>query len=252
MLVLFQLIAMYQKSKITLHYNKLNKPNREFIENSNIKNMAFRPWIFAITPFIQCLIYLIWESLAKIFGKWNFDREIIIAEDGGTMGIDWYVDQDGVGRPHFKEGEKPKPILILVPGLNGGSYCMYTHALAKVAQLRGFKCGTMLFRCTPTLPITSVKLTCSTSWEDIDEVVDYVNNKYVIDPLTKEKRVRFYGYGTSLGAQLLGLYLCHTKRRCPFDAASLFSPPYDIIQGWHKFYNGSFPYYAYLIGQFLS
>jgi len=162
--------------------------------------MVYRPWIFAITPFLQTLVYMIWETLQKVLGKWNFDREIIIAEDGGTMGINWYVDSDGVGRPVFKEGEKPKPILILVPGLGGGSTNMYTHALARVAQLRGFKCGTALFRCSPTLPITSVKLTCSTSWEDIDEIVDYVHNRYVIDPVTKEKRVRFYGYGTSLGA----------------------------------------------------
>jgi len=120
-LVICQLIAIYQQSKITLHYNKLNKLNSEFIEKSNIKNMIYRPWIFAINPFGQCVVYMIIETLQKWFGKWNFDREIIIAEDGGTMGIEWYVDSDGVGRPVFKEGEKPKPILILVPGLGGGS-----------------------------------------------------------------------------------------------------------------------------------
>lgn len=78
--------------------------------------------------------------------------------------------------------------------------------------------------------------------------MDHVNKKYVIDPITKEKRVRYYGYGTSLGANLLGLYLCHSKKECPFDAATLFAPPYDIIQGCEQFYNGSFPYYSYIIG----
>jgi predicted alpha/beta-fold hydrolase len=91
-------------------------------------------------------------------------------------------------------------------------------------------------------------LTCSTSWEDIREIVDHVNKKYVIDPITKEKRVRYYGYGTSLGANLLGLYLCHSKKECPFDAATLLAPPYDIIQNYEQFYNGSFPYYSYIIG----
>jgi hypothetical protein len=121
LLVICQLIAIYQQSKITLHYNKLNKLNSEFIEQSNIKHMVYRPWIGAINPLGQCIVYLIMETLHKLFGRYKFDRELFTAEDGGTMGIDWYVDSDGVGRPVYKEGEKPKPILILVPGLGGGS-----------------------------------------------------------------------------------------------------------------------------------
>ena len=73
------------------------------------------------------------ETLHKFYNKQKFDRELIIAEDGGTIGIDWYIDDDGLGKPMIIEGVKPKPILILVPGLGGGSDNLYTHGLASVA-----------------------------------------------------------------------------------------------------------------------
>lgn len=89
------------------------------------------------------------------------------------MGVDWYIDSDGVGKP-AKVGKK-KPILLLFPGLGGGSNNMYTHGLAKAAQLRGFKCGTVLYRCAPSVPVTSCRLTASCCWDDVRHVVDYVN-----------------------------------------------------------------------------
>jgi predicted alpha/beta-fold hydrolase len=116
------------------------------------------------------------------------------------MGIDWYIDNDGEGRPNLERSGRAKPIFLLTPGLGGGNNNLYTHAIAEVAQRRGYKVGIILFRCAAGLPITSCKLSCSYSWRDCKAAIDFVHSKYVLDQVTRKPRCRFYGYGTSLGA----------------------------------------------------
>jgi predicted alpha/beta-fold hydrolase len=123
------------------------------------------------------------------------------------MGIEWYVRADGSGRPTLLEQKHTNPILLLLPGLGGGSNNLYTHSLAAEAQKQGFNCGVVLFRCAENIPITSCRLTCSSSGEDATAAIDYVFNKYVKDNTTNENRTRLYAYGTSLGGNLLGLHL---------------------------------------------
>ena len=49
----------------------------------------------------------------------NFDRELITAEDGGTLAIDWtYEHGTKLSRPDQSKG---KPLLLLAPGLGGGT-----------------------------------------------------------------------------------------------------------------------------------
>jgi len=90
------------------------------------------------------------------------------------MGIAWYVEKDGTSRPN-RDQKKQKPIMILFPGLGGGHNNLYTHNLAKAAMKDGYKCGVALFRCAEGAPITSYRVTCSTSYEDGQEVIDYVH-----------------------------------------------------------------------------
>ena len=48
----------------------------------------------------------------------KFERELLILKDGGTAGVDWSVNDDGIGKP--PPGDT-KPILLLYPGLSGGN-----------------------------------------------------------------------------------------------------------------------------------
>jgi hypothetical protein len=54
------------------------------------------------------------------------------------MGLHWYVDSLGNSRPSLEIGKSPKPILLLLPGLGGGTNNLYTHSLAKVALQQGY------------------------------------------------------------------------------------------------------------------
>lgn len=76
-----------------------------------------------------------------------FDDEFVKTADGGTVGIAWAYDKGTKnGRPTGKRDQKP--ILLLCPGLGGGIYNMYTWALLRYARRRGYKVGTVYFRCT--------------------------------------------------------------------------------------------------------
>lgn len=94
--------------------------------------------------------------------------------------------------------------------------------------------------------MTSYRLTCSSTWEDVAEVTEYVHKKYVMD--SGKARCKFYGYGTSLGGNLLGLYLIHKGNSALFDGATLFSPPYNIEAGEHHFFNHCYGIYSWVIG----
>lgn len=60
-----------------------------------------------------------------------------MASDGGTLAIDWARDLDtGMGRPKVQaEGNKPSmPIILMAPGLGGGTKNFYTLNLLHQAR----------------------------------------------------------------------------------------------------------------------
>ena len=96
------------------------------------------------------------------------------------MGIDWF-NEDGLGYPTTKIGKKRKPIILLCPGIGGGSKDYYAYSIAKAAFKQGFKCGIVIFRCGEDISITSARLTCSASTDDCTAAINFVYNKYVFD-----------------------------------------------------------------------
>ena len=171
-------------------------------------------------------------------------------EDGGTVGIDWAYDKGTrVGRPQ-RTSTKSKPILLLAPGLGGGSHNLYTIALVRAARRSGFKVGTMLFRGADELPITSGKLSYSGCWQDCKTIIDYVHSKYV----SVERRERMYAYGCSMGAQILALYMIKMgKKACEkLDGALIYGTPWSTSRGAEFFYKNALGLYQKAIGINLS
>lgn len=100
------------------------------------------------------------------------------------MGVTWYV-KDKVGKPQI---ESRKPVLILFPGLGGGHNNLYTHSVAKQAIQEGYSVGVANFRCAEGIPITSFRVTCSTSCDDATEILEYVYQNYVLDKSTNLRK----------------------------------------------------------------
>lgn len=101
------------------------------------------------------------------------------------MGVAWCIDpKDSDSRNQKDKKDKKKPILILFPGLGFGHDNMYTHAVVEKMIKLGFKCGVALFRCAHDIPITSYRVTCSSSHHDCREIIQFVNKNYVMDKKT--------------------------------------------------------------------
>lgn len=236
--VLFYIISHVQTSNVEVHFDRQNKLLKDFVESSKMEQMIYRPWIFAITPMLQFTFYMFKEMWDQRF-PYKFDRELIKCSDGGTIGIDWTIDENGEGRP---TNDSTKPILLLMPGLSGGNMNLYTTSLTKTASVRGYKCGTVLFRGAANIPITSAKISCAASYDDAGEVIDYVHKKYSVDKSTGNKTSRLYTYGCSLGAVILGLHLVKDgdKLKNKVDGALLYCCPWDIYSGHEFFFNNFF------------
>jgi len=62
----------------------------------------------------------------KFWHKFDFDREVVMTSDGGTLAIDWARDlSTGAGRPKAS-ADKSKPIILMAPGLGGSTRNFYT------------------------------------------------------------------------------------------------------------------------------
>ena len=114
--------------------------------------MEYRPFWMTISPFFQVLAYGTAEVMFKLGNRFEFDREHVTTADDGTLGIDWTVDKDG-GRPDPIKNKRP--ILLLAPGLGGGASNLYTLELMAKAVSKGYKVGTLLYRGSEGVPITS-------------------------------------------------------------------------------------------------
>ena len=87
----------------------------------------------------------------KIWFPLKYEREIFILSDGGTIALDWQIDQDG-GIPNEKS---TKPILAVVAGLSGGNDNGYLYSMMKVATQNGYKCLVLNFRGASGVKMTS-------------------------------------------------------------------------------------------------
>lgn len=97
--------------------------------------------------------------------------------------------------------------------------------------------------------MTSGKLCHPGSWEDIKHGIEYVGKKYVRGKGTNgEKRTRYYAYGCSMGATILGLYLINDAASADreLDGAVLYGTPWDYNKGFEYFMTGwgGWPSYA--------
>lgn len=49
-LILCRLVSVWQTGPITMHFNSKNKLLADFAQNVRLREMRFRPWLFALYP----------------------------------------------------------------------------------------------------------------------------------------------------------------------------------------------------------
>jgi predicted alpha/beta-fold hydrolase len=165
----------------------------------------------------------LFEIRMKLAFPIQYERELFKLSDGGTIALDWYKDEVGWGsKINNHEGGIPKendkrPILACVAGLSGGNDNGYLYSMIKKATSHGFKCVIVNFRGASGVKMTSPMFYGAALWEDFKEPVDYIHSKYC-----KKQGVNLYGFGVSLGAAMVNLYLVNEGAQAKLNGAILY------------------------------
>ena len=132
LVIVLKSIQMYQSRPTRFYYNETNKLMQQFLRESKIREMRFKPHFLLLWHPIQTITYLLIETFEKFVFPIKTEDELFKCPDGGTVGIAWSIDKDGLGRPTGKHGQKP--ILLLCPGLGGKIDNLYTTAILRHAR----------------------------------------------------------------------------------------------------------------------
>ena len=66
--------------------------------------MTFKPHFLLFWHATQTFVFLLKDLLHKKFRAIETDDDLFKCQDGGTVGIAWSIDNDGIGRPTGKRG----------------------------------------------------------------------------------------------------------------------------------------------------
>eukprot|EP00347_Sterkiella_histriomuscorum_P006268 403353420 len=251
-LITFRIITLYQKEKIEFHFHHKSTLMRDFLQKSNIRNLTYTPYFLALSGNMQSFVYMWTEIFVKLISNVKFERELFTLSDGGTIALDWVVDHEG-GVP--KSGHT-RPILCMFSGLAGGNDNLYMRSMMKEAissyknptgSGQGYKCVVVNFRGAAGVPMTSSKLYWLNTWEDIQEPLEYIYDKYSCDDMGKKVR-NMYGYSVSLGGSLLAKYLTIVGKNTPLSGATIYVMPFNIKDNAPFFRKNFFKFYDFMMG----
>jgi len=144
--------------------------------------------------------------------KVEYARECLIMADKGCVALDW--DHEAQGLP------EDAPIVILMPGLTGGSGDSYIlHAVVHAREL-GIRAVVCNGRGTAQSPVTTPQYYSASYTGDIREVVAHIQRTY--------PRSTLLACGWSLGANILIKYLAEEGQASPLSAAVSMCNPFDL------------------------
>ncbi|OMH79014.1 Embryogenesis-associated protein EMB8 [Zancudomyces culisetae] len=144
----------------------------------------------------------------------KYERELIIAEDGGTISLDWAVSKNDL---------KPNtPVCVLLPGLQGGSHEFYIRTVVKklTSGTNPYRVVIVNHRGCARTPLTSPRLYSAGHTADFKMVVNKLVERY--------PEAKFVCAGFSLGSNLIVKYIGEEGEKVPFVAAVSVCNPFDL------------------------
>ncbi|XP_072948118.1 phospholipase ABHD3 [Epargyreus clarus] len=149
----------------------------------------------------------------------HYRREILKLSDGGQVALDWAEEPAASAAG----AAGALPVLLVLPGLTGDSQADYVRCLAAVARRLPARFVVFNNRGLGGLPITTPRLYCAVSHDDLAEVVEAVRARAGGGALLAA--------GVSLGGLILGHYLAALGARAAVTAALVVSSPLDVVRG---------------------
>lgn len=154
----------------------------------------------------------------------TYEREIVRMPDGGSVALDSQI------RDHAPELGVDAPVLILLPGLTGGSGDTYVQHAVIHAKKAGIRAIVFNSRGTSDSPVTTAQFYSASFTGDMRCVVAHVASKYPDS--------RIFAAGWSLGANILTRYLGEEGENTPIQAAAVMCNPFDLTKSDENFNKG--------------
>ncbi|KAG6781228.1 hypothetical protein POTOM_014119 [Populus tomentosa] len=168
-------------------------------------------------------IETIFASFFRATPDARLKRECLRTKDDGAVALDWVSGDHQILPPN-------SPVLILLPGLTGGSGDSYVRHMLIKARNKGWRVVVFNSRGCGNSPVTTPQFYSASFIGDMHEVVAHVGTRY--------PNANLYAVGWSLGANILVNYLAQESQTIT-GAVSLCNPFNLVIadEDFHKGFN---------------
>ncbi|XP_020590731.1 embryogenesis-associated protein EMB8 [Phalaenopsis equestris] len=193
---------------------------------SRFASLSYRPFpIIGWNRHVETIFAALFRSLPRV----QLRRECLRTKDDGAIALDWLYG-DEIGLP------ADSPVLVLLPGLTGGSQDTYVRHMLIRARKKGWRVVIFNSRGCANSPVTTPQFYSASFTEDLCEVVKHVSTCY--------PNCKVYAVGWSLGANILVRYLGQESYGCPLSGAVSLCNPFnlpiadeDFRKGFNKIYD---------------
>lgn len=137
---------------------------------------------FGISGKLRQVLFNVWFAKDKETCI-RYERTDLVMSDGGTISIDWAkADANGdilsdaptLGAHMLEANKKKRRVVMVFPGLSGGSDRGYVKALVKTLLSDGFEVAVFHNRGVCDTPYTSLEFADLTRNEDVDSALAFV------------------------------------------------------------------------------
>ncbi|CAN6578804.1 unnamed protein product [Malus baccata var. baccata] len=152
-------------------------------------------------------------------------RECLRTADDGAVALDWVSGDDRLL-------PLDSPLVILLPGLTGGSDDSYVRHMLLRAKSKGWRVVVFNSRGCGGSPVTTPQFYSASFLGDMCEVVAHVGTRY--------PKANLYAVGWSLGANILVRYLGQESNACRLSGAVSLCNPFNLViadEDFHKGFN---------------
>lgn len=176
----------------------------------------------------------------------EYNRDLILCTtDGGCVALDWPVKGEEGGQIWtWDELPEDAPVVVLFPGLTGGSGDSYVKHMVLSCRKNGMRAVVFNSRSTADSPVTTPQFYSASFTGDAQDVMMHVHAKYPESLL--------FAAGWSLGANILVRYLGEAGVDTPVKAAISLCNPFDLTLSDRNFQNGFNRIYDFKLGSTLS
>ncbi|KAL7184828.1 hypothetical protein ACSBR2_026881 [Camellia fascicularis] len=191
-----------------------------FLPALKILNRPYEPYpVIGWNRHVETIFAAFFRSLPSV----RFRRECLRTKDNGSVALDWVSGDDFRLPPD-------SPLLILLPGLTGGSGDAYVRHMLARARKNRWRVVVFNSRGCGDSPVTTPQFYSASFIEDLREVVAHVGTRY--------PNANLYAVGWSLGANILVQYLGQESHNCPLSGAASLCNPFNLVIADEDFRTG--------------